>query len=695
MKYKKLLLPLLLVIFAIGCKPTRVNNGTVNTGNNLQLEDCGSGPNYYRALQVNPRFRNAANRIEDFTRTFIQKRNKNIANEDRTEDYVIPVVVHVVWTSAEENISMAQIERGIQMLNENYAAMNPAASGIPAAFLPLTGNPHIRFKLAVRDPSCNATDGVLRVQNTGNISLNPIEEADDPLFEQLAHNPVKQLSPAWPMDKYLNLWICRFTGGLNGYSTFPGMPANVDGVVIRHGCMGDNGTAATATLRSQTVPAHEIGHWLNLRHTWGDDDYDPPFTSPFCTQDDGVDDTPLQGARTSSGSCPTFPAVSCENGPDGNMFMNYLDYSSCRFMFSAGQVDRMHATLDGERAAIQASDALIPPAGVPGADLYVQDTPDDVGNQPNNESAVLYVSEDIWVRNNDDGLATQSHQNAVYKTTGSNYVYVRIRNRSCNTASPAATVRLYWANASTGLSWPDPWTGGITSPALMGSQVGMQSTGVIAAGGSQVLRFEWTVPNPLDYAVLGPGMNHFCLLARVEEPGVTLSETTDLWNNVKNNNNIAWKNIAVENAVPGGDQSADFLVGNYSKEDRNVNLEIQTRFEDRAMAGKFRQPVTIDLGDKLFGSWYARNKELIERGAYRDQFIIVNRTIVLQNGNAELKNFLFSPRELQAVKVKLNSRQYTFTREQTIMVDLQQVDAKTGAIIGGERVKFTMLPRRR
>jgi len=379
------------------------------------------------------------------------------------------------------------------------------------------------------------------------------------------------------------------------------------------------------------------------------------------------------------------------------MFMNFLDYAACRFMFSAGQVDRMHATLDGERAAIQASDALIPPAGVPGSDLYIQDTPDDVGNQPNNESAVLYVSEDIWVRTSDDGMATQSHQNPVYKTTGSNYVYVRVRNRSCNTAAPAATVRLYWANASTGLSWPDPWTGGVTTPALMGSPispVGVQSTGVIAAGASQVLRFEWTVPNPIDYAVFGEGMRHFCLLARLEEPGVTLTETDNLWNNVKNNNNIAWKNIAVDNNISGGDAGADFLVGNYAQADRTVNLRIQTRFEDRATAAKLSQPIIIDLGERLFSSWYARNKDRIDGGAYRDQFTIVNRKLLLKTGNADLKNFLFAPRELQAIKVKLNSRQYVFSREQSITVDVQQVDAKTGGIIGGERVKFTMLPWR-
>ena len=686
------LFSLLMVITAI------VSTAQIRVPDNKLREECLSGETYYRALKVRPEFKREVEKIESFTNDFIKRRLNNIANEDRTEDYVIPVVVHVVWTSADENITMAQIQSAIDQLNQNYAAANPAATGIPLAFQPLTGNPHIRFALAVRDPSCNATNGVLRVQNTGSINLNPnLTDPTDPLLSLLTNNPVKQLSPAWPSDKYLNLWVCRFSGGLNGYSSFPGMPANVDGVVVRHGCMGNVGTAATATLRSQTVLSHEIGHWLNLRHIWGDDD-GSSFTSPFCTQDDGVGDTPLQGARSSNSVCPTFPAVSCTNGPNGNMFNNYLDYSPCRFMFSTGQVDRMHAALDGPRAAILASDALIPTTGISSSDLYIQDTPEDVGNQPNNQSTIFYVSEDIWVRNNNDGIATQSHQNAEYKTSGLNYVYVRIRNRSCNTAAPPATVRLYWAKASGGLSWPDPWTGMVTTPALMGSPVsplGVQTTGTIAPGGFQVLEFQWTVPNPLDYSMFGADMKHFCLLARMDETGVTLTETTDLWNNVRNNNNIAWKNIAIENVVSGDDRTEDILVGNYTKEKMMINLRIITRFDDRAMSKKFIRPVTLQMGEKLFDQWYERNKEKIESGAYKNQFILDKRDIVLQTGNAELLNFIFQPREFHALKVKLNKKQYPFIREQMVQVDVQQINAATGKIMGGERFKFTVLPNRR
>src|SRR6185436_17160370 len=109
------------------------------------------------------------------------------------------------------------------------------------------------------------------------------------------------------------------------------------------------------------------------------------------------------------------------------------------------------------------------------------------------------------------------------------------------------------------------------------SPVGVQTTGTIPPGGSQILVFQWNVPNPADYAMFGADMRHFCLLARMEETGVTLSETTDLWNNVKNNNNIAWKNIAIQNAVSGDDRTEDILVGNFMKEKIEFNLRIIIR----------------------------------------------------------------------------------------------------------------------
>jgi hypothetical protein len=149
---------------------------------------------------------------------------------------------------------------------------------------------------------------------------------------------------AWPSDRYLNIWVCPLAGGLLGYAQFPGGPAATDGVVIRHSAFGTTGTA-TAPFDLGRTTTHEIGHWVNLRHIWGDD-------GTGCWGDDFVADTPNQGGPNTG--TPPFPTVSCGNAPNGDMFMNYMDYTDdvAMFMFSAGQVTRIHAALDGPRAAI-------------------------------------------------------------------------------------------------------------------------------------------------------------------------------------------------------------------------------------------------------------------------------------------------------------------------------------------------------
>src|SRR5439155_1096778 len=149
---------------------------------------------------------------------------------------------------------------------------------------------------------------------------------------------------AWPSDRYLNIWVCPLGGGLLGYAQFPGGPAATDGVVILHSAFGTSGTAA-APFNLGRSATHEVGHWLNLRHIWGDD-------GNGCNGSDFVDDTPNQ-AGPNYGT-PVFPHVTCNNGPNGDAFMNYMDYvdDAAMFMFTAGQVARMQACLDGDRRSI-------------------------------------------------------------------------------------------------------------------------------------------------------------------------------------------------------------------------------------------------------------------------------------------------------------------------------------------------------
>jgi hypothetical protein len=247
----------------------------------------------------------------------------------------IPVVVHVVWNTQQQNISRAQIDSQIDVLNRDFRATNPDVSQVPDVWQDIVGDARVEFYLATQDPDGNPTDGITRTQT------------DETSFGY-SGNPVKSAATGgadpWPANRYLNMWVCQLSGGLLGYAEFPGAPADVDGVVILHSAFGTTGTA-TAPFDQGRTATHEIGHWLNLFHIWGDD-------GTGCNGSDEVDDTPNQAGPNTG--CPDFPHVTCNNDPDGDMFMNYMDYSddACMFMFTAGQVTRMQATLDGPRSEL-------------------------------------------------------------------------------------------------------------------------------------------------------------------------------------------------------------------------------------------------------------------------------------------------------------------------------------------------------
>ena len=247
---------------------------------------------------------------------------------------VIPVVVHVVYRTATENISEAQIKSQIDVLNRDFRKTNPDLTALPAVFAPLAGDSRIEFELATKDPNGNATNGITRTETTktGFTDNNDVKKASTGGAD------------AWPADRYLNLWVCKLSGTLLGYAQFPGGPAATDGVVVTHTGFGTTGTAAAPFNLGRTA-THEIGHWLNLRHIWGDD-------GNGCNGDDFITDTP--NAAGSNTGMPVFPHVTCNNGPNGDLFMNYMDYTddAGMFMFTGGQVTRMQACLDSDRSTI-------------------------------------------------------------------------------------------------------------------------------------------------------------------------------------------------------------------------------------------------------------------------------------------------------------------------------------------------------
>jgi hypothetical protein len=152
---------------------------------------------------------------------------------------------------------------------------------------------------------------------------------------------------AWPTDLYLNLWVCQLGGGLLAYAQFPGGPAETDGVVVTYTGFGTTGTASPPFNKGRAT-THELGHWLNLLHIWGDDNWP---TEKQCSGSDGVDDTPNQAGPNLG--CPKYPHITCDNGPYGDMFMNFMDDvdDSCMVMFTKGQADRVNACLEGPRSS--------------------------------------------------------------------------------------------------------------------------------------------------------------------------------------------------------------------------------------------------------------------------------------------------------------------------------------------------------
>ena len=242
----------------------------------------------------------------------------------------LPVVVHVVHRAAEENISDAQVKSQIDVLNKDFRAKNTDKSKVPAVWKSLVIDSNIEFELAKRDPKGKQTTGITRTATTA--------EGFGP------NNTVKSRKTggvdAWPADKYLNMWVCNLTDGLLGYAQFPGGPAKTDGVVILYTAFGNQGKVRPPFNKGRTA-THEVGHYLGLRHIWGD--------MNNCTGNDFVTDTP-PAQRANTGK-PSFPHITCSNGPHGDMFMNYMDYvdDTAMFMFTAAQVARMNATLAGPR----------------------------------------------------------------------------------------------------------------------------------------------------------------------------------------------------------------------------------------------------------------------------------------------------------------------------------------------------------
>jgi len=266
--------------------------------------NCATQEVYEAQLRDNPELAQTMNRIETFTAEAISQ-NRLVNGK-----VVIPVIVNVLYKTTAENISNAQIQSQIDVLNKDFNATNSDFNQVPAAFSALAANVGISFELA----------GVVR-KVTSKKSWG-------------TNNAMKKtaqggLAPTNPTTN-LNLWVCTIGGGILGYAQFPGGPSTTDGVVIDSKYVGLSSSASYPYNLGRTA-THEVGHWMNLRHIWGD----------ATCGNDLVSDTPNH--NTANYGVPIYPHYSTCTGNPVEMTMNYMDYTDDRgmYMFSNGQKSRM------------------------------------------------------------------------------------------------------------------------------------------------------------------------------------------------------------------------------------------------------------------------------------------------------------------------------------------------------------------
>ncbi len=311
---------------------------------NIHAQDrCGTVQYEELRQQKNPNLEKSQ-QFENWVQQKLIQPRPDAQRSQRTQaaTYVIPVVVHVIHNGEPVgtgiNISDAQIQSQINVMNKDFQRMNSDAANTPAEFIPVAGNLDIEFVLAKQDPFGAATNGIQRVQGTKSVwTIN-----DNATFKALSY---------WPAENYYNIWVLNIPSYL-GYaqspvSNLPGLESSpddrlTDGVIVHYNAFGSNfeglGTFALETRYNRGRTAtHETGHFFGLRHIWGDD-------GSSCSGTDYVDDTPNQGGNY-SGQCPSGVRTSCSSS---DMYMNYMDYTddACMNLFSQGQNARMIVVLE-------------------------------------------------------------------------------------------------------------------------------------------------------------------------------------------------------------------------------------------------------------------------------------------------------------------------------------------------------------
>jgi hypothetical protein len=309
---KKILFAFATATLLFACKNGTPEDGALVDEQLPTARKCESYEVLEQQIAADPERGRRLEQVEEFTNRVLANPNANRLLSNGIIE--IPVVFNVLYRTTAQNVSLAQLQSQIDVLNADFAATNADYNLTPSIFQGVrSGDVGVRFVLdqvirrATNTTSWTTNDNMKRANRGG-------------------------INPTSPTTK-LNIWVCNMGGGILGYAQFPGGSPATDGVVLDDNATGNTGTAAAPFNRGRTA-THEVGHWLNLRHIWGD---------ATCGNDQ-VADTPPHNA--SNGGCPTFPHLSTCPGNPVEMTMNYMDYTNdvCMYMFTVGQKNRMKAT---------------------------------------------------------------------------------------------------------------------------------------------------------------------------------------------------------------------------------------------------------------------------------------------------------------------------------------------------------------
>lgn len=402
---------------------------------------CGADQMRKELIRQHPEVLEHEAQLAAFTKAYVAE-HRNVGNQHRDSrgdmsdnKYTIPVVFHIMHRGGTENITDGQVFDQMRILNEDFNKLNADTASVTPIFRPLIGDAGITFCLATLDPNGQPTNGIQHYYSSQTFQ---------------GQSNFSKMNP-WPREKYLNVWVVdKMQGGVAGYAYYPGsvaqQPLNptMDGVMILNDYIGSIGTANDFRSRALT---HEIGHWLNLPHVWGDNN-EP---GDACG-DDGVEDTP---ETMGWDYCPSLAQASVCNDTIVENWQNFMEYSYCSYMFTHDQVLRMHAALESDisgRSNLWSQENLIAtgvcmePTSKPTADFSVNKFYVCV-NEPvvfNDDSWNARVDSREWTFTNADiSTSTDSIVTVKFYNPGWNTVTLNATNQHGTGTTSMALVYVY------------------------------------------------------------------------------------------------------------------------------------------------------------------------------------------------------------------------------------------------------------